>query len=99
MKDENLHAWLTSKENQHKGRNGWLALQDLHEGNNNYEVRLSEQLDCLQQQRYTGMSENNASTLTGRLYDIYSKLSRLNVNHPDIDKLRQLATTSKCLPI
>ena len=89
-KDDNSRAWLTSKEHQYKGRNGWLALQNLHEGSNNYEARLSDLKDRLERQRYTGVSTNNASTLTARLYDIYTKLSRLNVIHSDIDKLCQL---------
>ena len=69
-KDDNSRAWLTSKEHQHQGRSGWLALQDLHESNNNYESRLSNLKERLEKQRYTGVSNNNASTLTARLYDI-----------------------------
>ena len=95
MKDDNSRAWLTSKEHQHQGCSGWLALQDLHEGNNNYESCLSDLKERLEKQRYTGVSNNNASTLTARLYNIYTKFSRLDVTYLDIDKLRQLRNNIK----
>ena len=94
-KDDNSRAWLTSKDHQYQGCNGWLALQDLHEGNNNYKSHLSDLKERLEKQLYTGVSSNNASTLTARLYDIYTKFSRLNITYSDIDKLRQLRNNIK----
>ena len=42
--DPNSRSWLTNNEarGQGQGCHGWLTLQDLHEGNTNYEVQLND---------------------------------------------------------
>ena len=93
--DPNSRSWLTNNEARDQGRRGWLTLQDLHEGNNNYEVRLNDLKEQLAKQKYTGILGNNASTITARLYNIYNKFSRLNVTYSDINKLRHLRNNIK----
>ena len=98
-KDDNSRAWLTSKDHQIQGCSGWLALQDLHEGNINYESRLSDLKERLDKHRYTGVSNNNASTLTARLYDIHTKFRVSMLPIRTSTSSTNFTTTSKCLSI
>ena len=95
--DNTSRSWLTSDEHCHQGCRGWLTLQDLYEGNNYYESQLCDLKERLARQKHTGMSNNNASTITARLYDLYTKfrVSTLPIRTPTSSAI--FATTSKCL--
>lgn len=74
--DPQARSWLINSDGQatDNGRQGWFKIEALCEEENNDKRCIRELQIRLCHQKYTGMSVNNAFSLTLRLFGIYESL-------------------------